>query len=207
MSSETEPQDSVGRVRLNRAAIVDEAKEIVSSSGLDQLSLRKLADRLGVTAPALYAHVKDKDDILRAIADLGFHDLTIAYGDVETTDLCERLKALSRAYVDLAVAQPEVFQLMFLYRPREIDLPELDNVLQSATDAFEVPLATVTEAIDAGELHRDRDPLITALVLWTTAHGVATVRLLGMGFDSSTADELTDVVIDATIDGLRQPPH
>ena len=194
------------RSPLTRDAIVDEARTLVSSDGLDHLSLRRLAERLGVTAPALYAHIDDKDDILRAIADLGFRDLMSAYAGIDSSDPCERLKSYSRAYVQLAMADPAVFQLMFLYRPREIELPDYDNVLDSATSAFASPLATVTEAIETGAIHPDRDPLMTALVLWTTAHGVATVRMLGMGVDAPTADELTEVVIETTIAGLKSPP-
>ena len=63
------------REALTRDAIVRAARDMLRTTELDDLSLRKLAAALGVTAPALYAHVEDKEDLLRAVAETGFRDL------------------------------------------------------------------------------------------------------------------------------------
>ncbi|MFZ4434155.1 MAG: TetR family transcriptional regulator, partial [Microthrixaceae bacterium] len=63
------------RDALTRESIVSATREMLRTTDLDRLSLRKLAGVLGVTAPALYAHVRDKDDLLRAVAELGFGEL------------------------------------------------------------------------------------------------------------------------------------
>jgi TetR/AcrR family tetracycline transcriptional repressor len=54
---------------LNRERVLDEALRLVDEEGLDRLSLRILAARLNVQAPTLYWHVKNKSELLDALAD------------------------------------------------------------------------------------------------------------------------------------------
>ena len=59
-----------GRAPLSREAIRDEALEIIDADGLAALSMRRLAQRLGVRASSLYGHYDTKDTVLDAIANL-----------------------------------------------------------------------------------------------------------------------------------------
>lgn len=194
------------RVTLSRSTIVDVARTLLAEGGIDQLSLRRLAAHLGVTAPALYAHVDDKWDLLRGIAETGFADLIARYEAITETDPMAKVRALTRAYVEEALEEPEVFRLMFLFRPREIEAGDADNVLDRATEAFEYPLAAINEAIAAGGIHPDRDPLLCALTMWTVSHGLANVLLLGIDFGADHAQRLISSVLDATLAGLALPP-
>ncbi|MFZ4517415.1 MAG: TetR/AcrR family transcriptional regulator [Microthrixaceae bacterium] len=197
------------REALTRAAIVGAARDMLRTTELDDLSLRKLASTLGVTAPALYAHVEDKEDLLQAVAETGFRDLLTRLERV-SGDPLERLRGYGRAYVEQALADPEVFRVMFLYRPAALDVPGVDNALDAATEAFSRPDEAVREAIAVGAIHPDRDPARVALVLWTTAHGCATVLLLGAREGEVIVpegmDALVDDVLDVTLAGLALPP-
>jgi TetR/AcrR family transcriptional regulator, tetracycline repressor protein len=57
------------RKQLSRQVLVREALSLLDSDGLDALTMRNLADRLGVVPNALYRHVKDKDDLLDGVLD------------------------------------------------------------------------------------------------------------------------------------------
>jgi TetR/AcrR family transcriptional regulator, tetracycline repressor protein len=57
------------RVRLSRAAVVDAALDLLDDVGLDGLTTRRLADRLGVKSASLYYHVRDKGQLLDLIAE------------------------------------------------------------------------------------------------------------------------------------------
>jgi TetR/AcrR family tetracycline transcriptional repressor len=56
-------------VTLTRRTVVEEALKLVDSQGLDAVTLRALASRLGVQAPTLYWHVRNKAELLDALAD------------------------------------------------------------------------------------------------------------------------------------------
>ncbi len=197
------------REALTRDAIVRAARDMLRTTELDDLSLRKLAAALGVTAPALYAHVEDKEDLLRAVAETGFRDLLGRLEGV-SGDPLERLRGYGRAYVAQALADPEVFRVMFLYRPDALDVPGVDNALDAATEAFSRPDEAVRDAMSLGVIHPDRDPVRVALVLWTTAHGCATVLLLGAREGEVIVpegmDTLVDDVLEVTLAGLALPP-
>lgn len=196
---------------LTRAAIVDAAREMLRTTELDNLSLRKLAGSLGVTAPALYAHVEDKEDLLRAVAETGFSALVHRLDQVSEPDPVERLREYGRLYVEQALEDPEVFRVMFLYRPGALEVEGVNNELPAATEAFARPGEAVAAAIAAGGIYRDRDPILTAITLWTTAHGCASVLLLGARDGEviipGAMTGLVDEVIDVTLQGLGQPPR
>ena len=57
------------RVRLSKRAVVDRALKLADADGLDTLTIRKLAQDLGVTPMALYWHFRSKDDLLEGMAE------------------------------------------------------------------------------------------------------------------------------------------
>jgi len=196
--------DQQSRTPLTRDSIVAAALELVSTSGLQALSLRRLATELGVTAPALYAHVRDKSDLLAAVADAGFRSLLDRYAAITTTDPVERIRRQCGIYVDLALSNPGLFETMFLFPPGALGSTATGE-LPAATEAFEEPRRAIAAAVDAGVIHPSHDPLLTALTLWTVAHGLAQVLRLGVPGDEDGRRRLTDMVVSATLRGLREP--
>jgi TetR/AcrR family transcriptional regulator, tetracycline repressor protein len=58
-----------GRARLSKRAVVDRALKLADADGLDALTIRKLAQDLGVTPMALYWHFRSKEDLLEGMAE------------------------------------------------------------------------------------------------------------------------------------------
>jgi len=191
------PEDPLARPPLQRDAIVDAARELVRTRGLHGLSLRRLAAQLGVTAPALYAHVSGKRDLLRAVAEVELHRLVARFHDVTAADPVERLRAYHRAYVDHARESPELFEAMFVF-PADVGTADLPTgaELPAATEAFAVALAAVEQAVAEGLL-AGADPLVIALTLWSGSHGVAAALQLGL-----LPPDLADRLVDETVDRL-----
>lgn len=178
-----------------------EARDLIRSSGSEGLSLRKLAAQLGVTAPALYAHIKDKRDLLRAVAEIEFETLAADMAAVPDGDPIARLKAFARVYLDHARAEPELFGVMFLFPPDVGAVEFADQAaLPAATRAFELPLATVEEAIADGSIVAE-DPLLVALTLWTSTHGIAATLQLGLALPPELEDELIEAATAKVLRG------
>jgi AcrR family transcriptional regulator len=196
---------------LTRNEVVEAARRLLDVMEVGDLSLRKLAAELGVTAPALYAHVKDKRDLLRAVAEQGFAELGASFDAVRGEDPAERLVAYGRAYVGKAIGDPEVFKVMFLFRPALVPVSGIDNELEAASAALDQPMVTVQEAMAVGVIHPDRDLVLTVMTLWTTAHGLASVLLLGSRGGvvvlPDNAEALIDHVLRVNLTGLALPPE
>jgi AcrR family transcriptional regulator len=191
------------RPLLHRDAIVEAARALIIADGLEALSLRRIAAQLGVTAPALYAHVRDKQDLLRAVAEVEFDALVARFDEVTDPDPVARIKGHGRAYVRHARENPELFRAMFLFPPdlSPASVPE-GLELPGATRAFEVAAGAVEAAIASGAIDSD-DPLLVALTLWSGTHGVATVLQLGFGLPAELEDAMVDEVTDRLLAGYR----
>lgn len=192
------PRSSAGptRQRLTRERIVAAAVEMVEDVGYEALALRGLAQRLEVTAPALYDHFRSKSDVLGAVASVGYEHLNAMFdvGDARAIDRCRNR---ARAYIRFAQERPELFRVMFLYRPEAVAI-EADNQLGAADTTFERGLADLAQAVADGDLI-DRDPVQLNLTLWAALHGVASIALIA----PPLADQVADDVIDAMFTGLH----
>jgi AcrR family transcriptional regulator len=189
------------RQPLTREAISQAARDLLVAEGLHAVSLRRVASSLGVTAPALYAHVVDKRDLLQGIVEREIDALLDRFAAVQTDDAVRRLRQMAIVYVDYGLQNPDLFRAMFLFRPEltaepRPDAPALGSSIHGAF------VAAVRDAQGAGVLD-DGDPELAALTVWTTAHGVITTLLSGPPLDIDLKNKLCDAAINASLTGLR----
>ena len=140
--------------RLDRESVLDAGIELADESGLERLSLRGLAERLGVTPMALYRHVQGKEDLLDGMADLLYAELELP--DV-TDDWWEALAGLARSTRRVVLAHPWAVPLFArpLAGPHAL---ALDHALQ------ETLLRAGFSRAEANELHDQLTGMVFALV-------------------------------------------
>jgi AcrR family transcriptional regulator len=99
--------------------IATAARRLLDREGADALTMRRIAKAVGITPMALYRHYQDRASLLNALADEGFAELTVELaarrfsGNIE-----KRLMEMADIYLDHALENPRLFELMFL-APRE----------------------------------------------------------------------------------------
>lgn len=188
------------RPALSASMIVDEAIDLIRHEGVRGLSMRALATRMGVTAPAFYAHFRGRDELLRACAQVGYDRLAEAFEREAPASAIEMVRASSRSYVRYAMEEPALFSLMFMYRPGAIEIDaevsaDIEHV--GASVMFDTMIANLHVAITDGDL-RPGDPLDYGMALWAAVHGIATVATLAPGLD---VDKLLGSVVDGMLEG------
>jgi AcrR family transcriptional regulator len=93
------------------------ARRLLDRGGSDAVTMRRVASAIGVTPMALYRHVANRDDLLNAVADAGFEDVTARIANVSLPASPERqLMKILDIFLDFAFEQPRMFELMFLER-------------------------------------------------------------------------------------------
>ena len=195
-------REVVERAPLTRETVVAATRSLIQRDGLDKLSLRRVGAELGVTAPALYAYVHDKRDLLRGVAEAEFAALLVRFEAVDEPDPIPRLRQLTRVYIDYAAENPELFKTMFLFPP-EIDFGDATGEeLPIATQTFTYAVESIQEAVAAGDLRDDLDPVLVTFASWVSTHGLAVVLNLGFALDDATRDLLIDLVLDTVMRGL-----
>jgi len=178
-----------------RAEIVVAAKGLMSKArSVDDVSIRAVAEAVGVTPPSIYLHFADKDDLLSAVVIDVFGELDnamIAAAEHETTPL-GRLRAFGRAYVNFAVTHPEHYRIAAM-EPCIDEANAVDETL--ASSAFSHMQTTVEECIADGTF--EGDPIQITFDLWAVAHGVASLLVAKPYLPWGDIDEFTDRVLCA----------
>jgi AcrR family transcriptional regulator len=158
-----------------REACIAEGLAIIASRGIENLSLREVARRLGVSHQAPYKHFPSRDHILaeivaRAFADFAHHLDKSPKSDDPDADL----GAMGRAYLDYARSHPLEYRLMFgTPLPDSAQHPEL---MREASHAFSLLRDGLRrKAIARGRHRTDDDITLDALFIWSGLHGFSTI--------------------------------
>lgn len=160
-----------------RGEIVEATKRLLAdSASADAVSIRAVADAVGVTPPSIYLHFADKDALLSAVVVDVFAELDAAMlAAAEGVDSpMARLCAYGQAYVHFAVEHPEHYRIAAMDPCPRTDQEALDEVLTDS--AFDHMRQAITDCIEAGYFPKG-DPLPLALDLWTAAHGLASLMI------------------------------
>lgn len=165
------PDATEGRRRQTCRRILDAARAIAVADGPDALSMRTLADRVGLSAPALYQYFSGRDAIVDEVADDVVAELVAAI-DVPTADGPGRVAEMASAYVTYAEAHVNDMLLVFCRGPamaaRAADAP---------APAARVRAAFIEATETAGRPGRGD-------AVWSLAHGRATLGITDMGVES-----------------------
>ena len=178
-----------------RRALVDEAVRTIRASGVDQLTLRTIGGRLGVSRTALYRHFSDKQALLAAVSTEGFRTLRLAL-----TDAWERqgrgrpgFEAMALAYVRFAVTHPAHYRVMF---GRFVESVAGNADLQREADgAFDVLVAALVAQQEAGIIRRD-EPKLQARFIWAAVHGTAMLAIDGQLYGDEEGAALNAYAIE-----------
>ena len=175
-----------------RQALLVAAKALIAEAGIENLSLRKLAERAGVSRTAPYHHFSDKNDLLCAIAAQGF---LRRHQEARDTFNNSRLTAEEKfaeficGYIKFAVNNPEEYELMFgrnIWKQKN-STQELRDV---AYPCFQHQLEMVTSWQEVGLISGD-NPLRTSQVIWGAVHGIAKLWIDGIYTDSAQIEEVS----------------
>jgi AcrR family transcriptional regulator len=181
-----------GRGEDLHAEILAAASALLAETGdEDAVSIRAVADRVGVTPPSIYLHFPDKEALLTAVCVATFTELDNRLAQAATTsdDPVEAIAAQGRAYVDFALERPEQYRLMLMRRPEtDLDAPTADEL--SAVAGLGRVIERIAAAQAAGRLASDEDPVRVGLVLWTAVHGLASLLIAKPHFPWGDREDL-----------------
>lgn len=177
-----------------------EALVLLREKGDAAVTLHAIAKNIGVTAPALYRHFRDRQALLADLATHGFRILRRRLKQVPQDNPRQALIGIGLAYVAFAEANPRLYRLMFggsiLKRG---DHPGLD---QAGKDAFAVLQDTTAAAQQAGYL-RDTSLLTLTAGAWSMVHGLAQLTIDGHLHAGRDNPELNHAIVALLLDGSR----
>ena len=171
-----------------RRALLDEALRIIQAHGVDQLTLRTVGERLGVSRSALYRHFSDKQALIAAVGREGFRTFRVALQEAWERNGRGRsgFEAMAVAYVQFAVTHPSHYRVMF---GRFVESCAKDaQFTAEARAAFQVLVDSLVEQQQTGIVRRD-DPVLLARFIWSVVHGIAMLTIDGQNLGTDERGE------------------
>ncbi len=188
-----------------RRALQEAAVKIVNADGLQALTLRAVAERAGVSHPALYRHFRSKDALLAAIAEEGFRRLgaTLAAAVKAEKQPLDQFQAIGISYVHFALESRVHFRLM--YGPELANRADHPSLQSASRQAFAL-LLDVVRACQAAGTVRSGDAVELALTAWSLTHGLALLildrQVDDAGFTGARSERLIRNATSTLRDGL-----
>jgi AcrR family transcriptional regulator len=173
-----------------RQTLLLAAAEMISENGIESLSLRKLAEMVGVSRTAAYHYFQDKNDLLCAIAANGFRRWQMSLNQLESNSLPERDKfeQYILGYIAFATTNPEEYELMFgrcIWKQSKCT-QELQDISHAT---FQHQVEMISHWQSTG-LVIGENPLRSAQIIWGTLHGIAKLFIDGVYTDVNRVEEI-----------------
>ncbi|WP_299744273.1 TetR/AcrR family transcriptional regulator [uncultured Tateyamaria sp.] len=180
--------------------VVSEAFKVIAEAGVEALSLRAIAKRLGVSHQAPYKHFPSRDHILAEVVARSFETFsTHLEARPRSENGFEDLGFMGRAYLDFAMTHPLQYRLMF-----NTALPDIDdhpNMLAMSQRAFFIlheRLQTIALSDPGGSI--DQPAKHDAMFIWATLHGCCSI----LNSDVAKTLALTDQEKANTMDRMMR---
>src|SRR3984957_19137169 len=191
LAADAEPARGEGeRARLTRRTVVDRAMQLADAAGLDALTIRKLAQELGVTPMALYWHFRSKDELLDGLAERVWSEIDV---DVHPgASWPDQLRGLLESLLQVLRAHPAAPALLLHKETQD------ESFLRAPGPTLDVLRNAGCDPLYASEIARS--------TLWT---GI-TLVMSEPGIKSLDADDRTELqrrkqVVFATLPTVRYP--
>lgn len=190
-----------------REVILDAAERLViEARDADAVSMRAVADAVGVTPASIYLHFSDKEELIRAVCERSFaaFDEVVEQAGKTTDDPVESLRRRARAYVQFGLDNPEQYRILFMGKVGSVG-ESIDVSKMPGSFAFLHLVEAVERAINAGAFRPGLEPFLVATGFWTAAHGMTSLLISLPTFPWPDVDILVDHVCESMTYGLGRP--
>lgn len=176
------------RQQRTQQAILDAALRIISEKGVNQLSMRAIAEQIDYSPAGLYEYFGSKEEIVGLVCHEGHLRLRKHLLQVDAAlPPPEHLQALGLAYIEFALANPDHYLLMFTTPPNDSS----HGGMQSDSSSFPVLLDSIRRGIEAGVFKERREYGLSEMAYsaWALVHGIAMLRLTFLSGYPADLDE------------------
>ncbi|MBC2668874.1 TetR/AcrR family transcriptional regulator [Novosphingobium piscinae] len=180
-----------------RAQILDAALKLFAQKGMAQVTTRQIAQAVGISQPSLYAHFRSADEIAAELCVRAFAALAEAMARVVAVPAGsdERLRRMARAYIDFALAQPDMYRVAFMLEDPQgckslgaADGLSHDPVLEAGLLCFAQWHRVIVEHVGDD----DERAMILAQSTWAHIHGLVSLLIARHEFPWADRERLIE---------------
>lgn len=160
-----------------KGKILQAAKELFMQKGFEETSIRNIAEKIEYSPTTIYLYFKDKDEIFHALHQEGFALLNQYFRPLANVgDPFERLKAISKSYINFALENGEFYDLMFIINSPIKSVSKQESDWEEGRRAFAFLVNTMNECIQKGYF-KGMNPEVLAFTVWSMVHGICSLEI------------------------------
>ena len=181
------------------------ALQIFAEKGVEGLTMREVAARLGVSPMTPYRYFKDKEAILAAVRARAFNDFAEALESAvkRGKDAIAKSEAAGKAYANFAFLHAEAYRLMFTVAQKDAEAK--NRALQEAVERARATMSYhVKQLVKEGVF--EGDPELIGYVFWAALHGLVMLELSGKFTERYDFDKVRRETFRALWQGFSKRP-
>src|SRR5579883_1291202 len=190
-----------------RQEILDAASELFVKDGFENVSMRRIAEKIEYSHTTIYLYFKDKAELLEQVCKETFARLSAHLSRIleQPGDPVERLKGGLLAYVHFGLENPHHYRATFMMPiPEGFDKAKHSHPDSAGMQAFDFLRRCVFDCISAGQF-QNTDAEIISQTLWSGVHGITSLLIIHRsGFPWVERKQLIPFVIDTLITGVAK---
>lgn len=190
--------------RVLRQEILDAASDLFVRQGYEQVSMRRIADKIEYSPTTIYLYFRDKAELLESVCNETFARLTERFQKIseQASDPLERLRKGLMAYIEFGLVHPQQYRATFLMPHVEgIDAKKYLREDSPGMRAFSFLRRNVAESVKAGKLpHQDAEA--ASQILWAGIHGITSLLILRPDFPWVGREKIGQAMVNTLVSGI-----
>lgn len=190
--------------RYLRQEILDAASELFVRDGYENVSMRRIADKIEYSPTTIYIYFKDKGDLLEQVCKETFGGLVQRLTKImgQPGDPIDRLKKGLLTYIEFGLENPHQYRATFMMPiPEGFDRTKYQQEDSPGMQAFSFLIRGVTDCVNAGKLPAMNVEL-AGQTLWAGIHGITSLLITKSWFPWVGRDKVIHSTVDTLVSGL-----
>lgn len=187
--------------------IIDAANEILAEEGYENLSIRKIANKIEYSPGIIYHYFKDKAEIITSIVEEGYKNILISVSKVpiDTENPEKTIERNLRNYIELMLETPQQFRVFFMSDIEAIQekVSMMYEGISKERSSIQGLCKLIELGIEKGKF-RDMDAELTAQILWTSTHGLLSRLIIEKNISEQQKARLINHHFAMLINGLMK---
>jgi AcrR family transcriptional regulator len=188
-----------------RQEILEAASELFVKEGYENVSMRRIAEKIEYSPTTIYLYFKDKAELLEQVCQETFSRLSLLLVDIleQPGDPVERLKRGLIAYIQFGLENPHHYRATFMMPiPEGFDKEKYKKPDSPGMQAFDFLRRSVYDCISAGKF-RPVDPELVSQTFWAGIHGVTSLLIThDKRFPWVGREQLVRAMVDTMVAGV-----
>lgn len=186
--------------------ILNAARELFAEDGYQNVTMRKIADKIEYSLPTIYEYFNSKAEILLAIYQISGQMLLEVLQQSYNQDISplEKMRAMGRAYIRFGLENRDFYELTFLTNSIRAEISSRDESCDSqcspSSDAFNLLVRVIQEGQDEGYFAR-KNVLIISQTMWAGLHGLVSLIITHPEFPWTDLDSLIENMVQTLLQG------